>query len=183
MSKFDDDMAVSLRRQGDADRIYREILPVKHTERFPKNSPLHILDRKFAIDVVITLETGMIFTVQEKFRRHDVWRAGYRDFTLEYMSNKNGTKGEYFHLATDLYFYGWENHDRTGFIEANVFYAAPVKKAISDGRLRGRLIPNKKHSSATFYAYHFGQFREGWFLYKHEICRNSLELHELSYRL
>ena len=166
MSQFETDMELSLRRQPDVDAIYRDLFFVEKITRFLKESRWHVLDKLFGIDAVIRLDLGLMFTSQEKVRDFDCYNAGYRDFTLEYMSNSWGTKGEYFHLCADLYFYAWENREQTGFAEVKLFYVAPVKRAIAEGRLVGSLIENTDHSTASFYAYPFSQFKKGWFLYE-----------------
>lgn len=169
MNKFDEDYELSLRRQVDADLIYKTVFPVERIERFAKDSERHILDREFAVDVVIHTKCGIIFTVQEKFRRFWYYKQGFRDFTLEYVSNNRGVEGEFFRLCTDLYCYGWENENETDFVAVQLFYVAPVKKAIVDKSLHGYLNENEEHGTASFYAYPFSEFEDEWFLYSTEV--------------
>jgi predicted Zn-ribbon and HTH transcriptional regulator len=77
---------------------------------------VHILDQQFAIDSMLRFPDGSFFTLQEKYRKNTELKFG--DFTQTHMK-AYGTpyeaKGEWFHLAAQLYFYGWANEDETDF--------------------------------------------------------------------
>ena len=110
LSKPDSDFNNNPRRQQElrlrptADEIYRFIFgPDIEIERFDREA---ILDKRFAIDLQIRLRTGQILLGQEKFLS-----AIYRRFnslTVEYMQNVS-EKGDWFKLAPQLYFTGYES--------------------------------------------------------------------------
>ena len=71
-----------------------------------------VLDRKFAIDTVIKLTTGMILTGQEK-----CLDTTFRTLTVEYMQNPiKDEPGDWFNLAAQFYFVGYTEPLRRGFV-------------------------------------------------------------------
>ena len=95
--------------------------------------------------------TGQTFSVQEKYRQNSYLRFG--DFTQEYM-NGNGTKGEWFHLNAQLYFYGWARDDCNGFEKWFVMDIMRYKMIVEDaGGLDqiGSKQVNRLHGSSVFY--------------------------------
>lgn len=144
---------------------YKKVFPVKNIIRFTREENPHILDQKFHIDVILKLKNGLQLTIQEKVRRESY--LDFNDFTLEYESNTvNGTKGEFFKLCTDLYTYGWINHLKTRFLKLYIFKVFPFKLAVTRHKINGKLMLNKKHSNANFYAYSFDNFPKDWFVVK-----------------
>ena len=158
------DRAYSIFMQTYADKIYKSVLPVKHITRFERgDNKVHILDKKFHIDCVLTLDNDQIITLQEKYLREKF--AHFDCFTLEYF-NDPATKeiGEWHRLCTDLYFTGYGSME-SGFVSAYLFKVIDVKLAILSGKLKGQL-KKTTHSRANFYAYPFKSFKEDWFIYK-----------------
>jgi len=146
--------------------IYSKLFPGCRVEWFEKkDGSAHILDQAFAVDAKIILPSGGFLTLQEKYRNNDYLvcqrlqvQPPYPDFTQEYM-NGAGTRheslGEWFKLAAQLYFYGWENSDQSGFEKWVLLDVAKYKMIVeAAGGLPaiGKWFPNRKHGSATFYA-------------------------------
>lgn len=98
-----------------ADQIYRGTWGQSVTiDRFPPEAgSKHILDREFAIDVMLRYSNGMIIVGQEKFLS-SVY-AKYRSLTIEYMNDwRIGTRGDWFNLASQFYMCGYESSPRSG---------------------------------------------------------------------
>lgn len=98
-----------LRCRPYADKIYRQTfgkdIQIKRFEREDN----FLLDKQFAMDVQITLTSGLILTGQEKFLSECY--AGYRSVTIEDMQNPTtGEKGDWYKMAVQFYFVGYENH-------------------------------------------------------------------------
>jgi len=138
---------------------------------------VHVLDKEFGIDTLVTAPSGQWFSVQEKYRRNKFLvepklrlpGSDYPDFTQEY-TNAAGTQhespGEWFKLGAQLYFYGWASACEDGFA-AWVLLNVPRYKIIVErtpGGLDtlGKLIPNKEHGRATFYAIPVDRLRGAW---------------------
>ena len=87
-----------------ADAIYRSVLGDDiNITRFENN---YILDKEFAIDVQVSLPSGLILLGQEKFLSFE--RSGFRSVTVEYMQNPvTGEKGDWFKLGVQFYFVGY----------------------------------------------------------------------------
>jgi len=144
------------RRKGDAHAIYQLVFPQCIVADLRQHGPgVHVLDKQFGIDCVLLLRDGPIVTLQEKFR--DASSLRYCDFTQEYF-NAYGTPfqslGEWFKLAADFYFYGWENADKTGFAKWLLMDVSRYKLCVqASGGLDkiGRLRENHTHGRATFY--------------------------------
>jgi hypothetical protein len=101
-----------------ADKLYCEIIPyIVSIERFDKPQK-HILDREFAIDVELKLQSPQIssmkITLQEKFRSYSAIK--YDDVTVEHYNDPIlKIKGDWFYLAAQLYFTGYVSADETKF--------------------------------------------------------------------
>lgn len=139
---------------------------------------VHVLDKEFGVDTLLTLGSGQWLSIQEKYRKPEFltdrrYRADYRcpDFTQEYM-NGAGTSheapGEWFKLGAQLYFYGWATPEWDGFA-AWVLMNIPRYKLIVEqaGGLErlGILKPNRRHGSANFYCIPVRKLRKAWTRY------------------
>ena len=137
-------------------KIYREIFPGCEVVYLTgADSEVHELDREMGIDARIELPTGQHIALQEKYRRH--YSLRFRDFTQEY-KNAVGTqyesKGEFFKLAAQAYFYGWANESATDFEAWILFDILKYKLLVEQaGGLdnMGRYMQNDKHGRASFY--------------------------------
>jgi hypothetical protein len=99
---------------------YSHFYYIQSIERFDnKNTKgVHPLDQFFAIDAVIHFKNGTIITCQEKSRRYEQGLK-HNDFTFEWYNNptsKPPKEGEWFHIASQLYFYGFINQTQTEYI-------------------------------------------------------------------
>lgn len=138
-------------------RIYRRVFPGCHVQDLRDNgAKVHVLDREFGIDCLLTLKTGQWISIQEKYRRHAALK--YLDFTQEYM-NAEGTRhqaqGEWFKLGAQLYFYGWANATETDFEKWAIIDIAKYKLLVEEaGGLHrlGTKQNNSVHGRASFYA-------------------------------
>ena len=141
----------------DALRIYRDLFPgCKLVDLRENGVKVHILDKEFGIDSILTTITGQWFSIQEKYRNNSALH--YKDFTQEYM-NGVGTPGEspgeWFKLGAQLYFYGWANKNQTRF-QAWALLSVPAYKLLVEqaGGLDniGVYRQNAQHGRASFYA-------------------------------
>jgi len=125
----------------------------------------YYLDRFMGIDGKIRTTSGISFTFQAKCRDYEKYDR-FGDWTLEHMSNDRGAEGEFFHLAADIYIYGWENLEKNDFEDVYVFYISPVKRAIMSGQLRHTCEkPNWEYGTATFRCYDWEDFNPLWILH------------------
>jgi len=153
-------------------RIYRRLFPGCEVEDLRKEGvKVHVLDKEFGIDSLLTTKQGQWFSIQEKYRAHK-W-IQYLDFTQEYM-NAAGTEhespGEWFKLGAQLYFYGWANEAETDFEKWAILDVAAYKLLVEragglaaigtkrQNRIHGRAsffaIPIEKLQPAFVYTYH-----------------------------
>lgn len=137
-----------------ADDIYKKIYKNVTIERFSDKEP-HPLDQYFGIDGLIRFADGSILTFQEKFRENKY--INYLEFTQEY-KNAEGTRfernGEWFNLASQLYFYGWSDIQNNSFKKWFIMNTARYKSLVHRmGGLKkmGIKKTNKYHGKASFY--------------------------------
>ena len=97
-----------------ADNLYRNIFGnCINILRFDKTDNA-ILDKHFAIDVQIVLQSGLILTGQEKFLSHRY--ASFKSITVEYEQNQyNHNHGDWFRLASQFYLVGYFTKDNLQF--------------------------------------------------------------------
>jgi hypothetical protein len=158
---FHSDWDHSVKMSLKADEIYKSIYPIASITRLTRDDKPHILDKEFSIDKILQLQNGMIITLQEKMLRG--CHAHYDCFTLEYKNNSWGDFGEYFKLCADLYCTAYGDDDFDSFY---LFKTIDIKNAIIKKELEGIVKQNQYHSSASFIAYPFKQFKDDWFIYK-----------------
>ena len=119
---------------------------------------VHALDRDFAIDGLVTTKAGVMFTFQEKIRRHSYLQ--YQDFTLEFHSNRDKkTEGEFFHLAADFYFHAYANKEDSGIVELRVLNVQKLKMFVHNHKDKLPLKENNVHSRANFFCIPFKDLR------------------------
>ena len=121
---------------------------VRYNERIVPNP--HPLDKYFGIDGHIVLKPGCKITFQEKIRHKKYLR--YHDLCIEYKSNKSGRKGEWFNLASDIYFLGFTNTDESNLLVWDVFDVLGIKEYVAENweTLKQKIRYNSQHSSASF---------------------------------
>jgi hypothetical protein len=157
-------------------RIYAFLYPNSKTEDLREDGvKVHVLDKEYGIDTKTTLPSGMSFTIQEKYRDNDFLCDPRKqisppvpDFTQEYM-NAAGTptesQGEWFHLAAQMYFYGWANGNLSDFAAWVLFDITRYKMLVeAAGGLErvGTLKQNCRHGKASFYAIPITSLRPAW---------------------
>lgn len=153
---FEQDLAFERRMRPAVQEIFRGIFPrfeVAYTREVPH---LQQLDDLFAVDTILYLPTGQMVTAQQKCRRNHFLKFG--DFTQEYMNaagTENEAPGEWFHLAAQLYFYGWANPQEDGFAAWAILDVIRYKMLVEEaGGLDqiGQLQRNTERGKANFYA-------------------------------
>lgn len=154
MSEWHKDIHFAQRMRPFIDSIYERIFDLESITRITDMNPPHPLDKHFGIDGWIELKQGCILTIQEKMRRYNAY-IQYRDFTLELWSNEpKKVEGEWYHLASELYFYGYSNRNETEIIEWHILRVLPLKLWIAENfeNWEDRIRRNVKHSKASFFA-------------------------------
>ena len=157
-------------------RIYRRLFPGCEVEDLRKDGvKVHILDKEFGIDSLLTTKQGQWFSIQEKYRAHKWLR--YLDFTQEYM-NAAGTEhespGEWFKLGAQLYFYGWANEAETDFEKWAILDVAAYKLLVERaGGLAaiGTKRQNRTHGRASFFAIPIENLRPAFVYTYHDLER------------
>jgi hypothetical protein len=159
MASFDDLGTVSFQKKMKpaAIRIYEKIFPNCVINDLRENGvAVHVLDKEFGIDSLITFPSGQWISIQEKYRRNNFIR--YLDFTQEYLNaagTPNEAKGEWFKLGAQLYFYGWANKEENDFEKWALLDIAKYKMLVEkSGGLDkiGLYKKNMQHGRASFYA-------------------------------
>ena len=136
--------------------IYQRIFPGCTVEYLKGCSgKAHPLDKEFGIDCLIHIGDQWI-SVQEKYRENSA--IHYLDFTQEF-KNAEGTqyetKGEWFILGAQVYFYGWANNTGTGFEKWALIDIAKYKMIVNEAGGLGKIgtkRTNNLHGKASFYA-------------------------------
>ena len=151
------------------DKVYLSIWPNCRIERLDNSE----LDKLFGIDLKIYYQ-DTIFTLQEKVREHKFLTQThlqvcppYPDFTQEY-KNAFGTRherdGEWFNLASQLYWYGWSNENNTAILKWVLLDVVLYKQVVLQKGLDniGKQCQNKKHGMAQFYAIPVHLLKDAW---------------------
>lgn len=141
-------------------RIYQSIFPGCRIEDLRENGiKVHILDKEFAIDSLLYVESGQWFSLQEKYRKIQDWH--YHDFTQEF-ENGDGTDGEWFKLGAQLYFFGWGDPNVPMFYEWFIL-SIPTYKILVEryGGIKkiGPIRENYIHGKAKFTCINFEKIR------------------------
>jgi hypothetical protein len=157
--------------------IYRRLFPGVEKENLRQEGPgVHVLDKEHAIDSILRLPSGITFTLQEKYRENKYLvdprlqeKPPCPDFTQGYklaVGTPHESPGEWFHLHSQLYFYGWADRQCTRFEKWVLVDVAKYKILVekTEGGLAamGRLIANKQWSATSFYAFPILLIRRVW---------------------
>jgi len=153
-NKWEEDLELDRKMQPVIDSHFKQFFDISQIIRFTQkeNTP-HPLDQYFGIDGEIILKCGSIITFQTKVRRQKYLKRFGDYFTIEYFSNNlTKTEGEFFHLASDIYFYGYLNKEETDFEKYHILKVFPLKNFIATNFIKyiQNLRYNKKHSFASF---------------------------------
>ncbi len=138
-----------------ADKIYQQIFgdQIKITRSDDPNitpEEMMRLEKTLAIDIQIRRASGLIMTGQEKFL--SAHQAKYRTITVEYMQNPNTKEeGDWYKLAAQFYFCGYENQDIKSFSPWIILDWAQVVIETEAGHIRWMERANKDgHARASF---------------------------------
>lgn len=146
-----------------ADALYAQIFPGGEITRLKnQGGEPHPLDKYFGIDATIIMPCGGLITLQEKFRENQHLQK-YGDFTQEY-ENATGTihrrGGEWFHLASQLYFYGWATPEKDAFARWILLDVLRYRLLVQDAgglEMLGRKQVNRIHGRASFFGIPIGR--------------------------
>src|SRR3990167_7071739 len=103
------------------DEIYKKtfskLCEIKRAKRADADdSKIMFMDKELAIDTHLFFTDGTILTLQEKTLQHS--KKKWNSFTFEYYNDPDTKKeGEWFKLASQLYFFGYANNDETDYSE------------------------------------------------------------------
>jgi len=115
------------------DAVYDDVfgnrlVSIERTDRDKESdSRLMFMDQELAIDTHLTFRNGSILTFQEKSRRYKYYKFG-PDFTFEYYNDpRTKEEGEWFKLASQLYFYGFANQNELGYYRYWIIHVARLR--------------------------------------------------------
>jgi len=104
------------------DDVYRKVFNPTEIIRSDKGGEL---DKKFHVDTYLRLPSNILATFQEKTLSYK-----YRTFntvTIEYYQNRHTKElGEFFNLASQFYFHGYENEKGNGLSVWHIFKTYPL---------------------------------------------------------
>jgi hypothetical protein len=106
----------------------------------------YILDRKFAVDTILTLESGCILTGQEK-----CLTTNFMTLTVEYEQNQyNHEHGDWFNMAAQFYFCGYVNKNMNGFRQWIIADWTKITYMTNKGDIQWYLNQNNVRGLASF---------------------------------
>jgi len=154
------------------------------------------MDKELAIDTRLFFIDGTILTLQEKTLQYS--KRKYNSFTFEYYNDPAmKLEGEWFKLASQLYFFGYANSDETGYADYWIIDIPKLrlflKKGIGIKTLTEKYLrQNPPPAKANFFAIPFELFennkeiciikkdfaihKKDIYLYKNEIKQYYLNL-------
>jgi hypothetical protein len=115
-----------------------------------------ILDKEFAIDVQIRLDSGLVLLGQEKFLSENY--AKYATVTVEYYQNQfTKERGDWFKIGVQFYFTGYET--KNGFNPYILLNWPQTVLATDVGLIKWLYNTNKDgHAKASFMYYSMSKF-------------------------
>lgn len=151
------------------DKIYynhfKNIVSIERNKRNNSTSDRNsFLDIELGIDTLIYFKNGSFITFQEKTRNN--W-VQYEDFTFEYYNNpKSKEEGEWFHLASQFYFYGYANSKNNGYRKYYILNVPSFRLFLNNSTRGWRVQPNPPPAKANFKIIPFSKIPENCFFYK-----------------
>lgn len=141
-----------LRGRPIADNIYISVFgPSVGINRYEKEDN-NILDRKFAIDVTLTTNSGLVLVGQEKFLSHKYINFG--TVTIEHMQNPlTGERGDWFKMGVQFYLTAYYNNKHTGFEKWALLDWPAIVVATDAGLLNWRDNENKQDGARASFRY------------------------------
>ncbi|NPD90683.1 MAG: hypothetical protein HGN29_18385 [Asgard group archaeon] len=169
MGKWEEDIAFDRQMQPYIDEIYYRLFgkDIIIDRSIVSESEIRksFLDKEFSIDTTIFFENQSFITIQEKSRRSCY--LGFNDFTFEYYSNRFSLKkGQWFKLASQLFFYGYVNENETGYTKFYLIDIVRLRLFLSkktQGSITKKLKKNTKRAS-NFLPIKFDEIPEDCFL-------------------
>lgn len=147
------------------DNIYKGIFKDKLVSIFrserEKNQDKRLLfmDIELSIDTHLTFKNGSILTFQEKSRRNQYMK--FNDFTFEYYNDpKKKLEGEWFKLASQLYFYGYSDAQESKYLKYWIINVARLRTGLLSmftiEEMEQKFMRyNEKHGKASFFGIPF----------------------------
>lgn len=133
--------------------------------RFSKEDELFILDQKFHIDIIVTLQNGSTMTGQEKALSNQFYK--YRTFTMEFYQNRfTKEKGEFFKIASQFYLHGYSDKSGCKFAEWYIFDVPQILdwlKSCKVSSLESKTKPST--SRASFIAIPYDKIPKEFIMY------------------
>lgn len=163
------------------DEIYKKLfgnrlINIYRSERNKENNQkLLFMDIELAIDTHLTFLDKSILTFQEKTRRNNFLK--FNDFTFEYYNDpKTKEQGEWFKLASQLYFYGYANKFENGYDKFWILNVVKLRTQLMNNyslnQLESKYLRyNKFPAKSNFFAIPFTVLEQmkNVILYKYEI--------------
>jgi hypothetical protein len=157
-------------------QIYQRLFPGCNIEDLRENGvKVHVLDKEFGIDSLIVLDSGQWLSIQEKYRRNQYLvnpslqtKPPIPDFTQEIVNaagTEHESRGEWFQLGAQLYFFGWANTEETDFAKWCLLDVARYKLIVEQrGGIEqmGVVRQNRTHGRAKFVAFSITDIQEAW---------------------
>ena len=107
----------------------RLVSVTRNSRETATNEKLMFMDLELAIDTHLKFIDGSVVTFQEKTRRN--YYKKYDDFTFEYYNDPRTKEiGEWFKLASQLYFYGYANAAETGYEKYYIINVVKLRTGI-----------------------------------------------------
>lgn len=146
------------------DAIYEEhfkgrLLEIQRSSRENSDSKTLFMDIHLSIDTHLRFKDGTVLTFQEKTRRN--LYSKFNEFTFEYYNDpKILDEGEWFKLASQLYFYGYANEKEDGYSQYWILNVAKLRTGLMSKfdikQLESRFLKhNKPPAKANFFAIPF----------------------------
>jgi hypothetical protein len=143
---FEQDWRRQQERRGQplADDLYWQKLKADAIKRFEMSDGERlVLDTKLAVDCIVTLPTGQLLTVQEKFLGYKFSR--YNSLTFEYYQDwQTGEDGDWFKCLADLLLVAYFNEAEDAFDKWAIISAAWLKLATVFGYVTWQTRQNKE---------------------------------------
>jgi hypothetical protein len=156
------------------DKIYKGLFSgIESIDRSSINNTKNLLlDKELGIDSILYFNDGSLLTIQEKTRKFE--SLAFNDFTFEYYNDpEKKYGGEWFKLASQLYFYGYANENEDSYIKYCILKVVDfrifLKKELGINELQKYLKSNKKHGKANFFTIPFKVIPDKCFLYQSKV--------------
>lgn len=169
MGEWEEDLAFDKQMHPYIDEIYYSLfgrdIKIERSKVADNEIRKSFLDRELSIDAFIIFENQSFISVQEKSRRN--FALKWNDFTFEYYSNRFSLKkGQWFKLASQLFFYGYVNENETGYIKYHLIDMVRLRLFLSKKTRESVTKELKKNTkrASNFLPIKFDEMPEDCFL-------------------